>query len=174
MQALIDFIVGNIMEFWPFARVYDWECAMLVRLGKIKRELGAGIHWRWPFIDEVEKDERTEQTIDLGTCAITTKDGVSAAISANVSYKIVDLCRMWQRVTDFDDSLANLLLGLLAHYASRYTWDQLQNGRGRIERFMVRKLSAQTREWGVEITKFNLTDYVKARPYKLFVDSDND
>ncbi|HEX8321025.1 hypothetical protein [Longimicrobium sp.] len=53
MQALIDFIIRNLMAFWPLARVNAWEIGLRVRLGHVREELRTGIHWRWPFLDEV-------------------------------------------------------------------------------------------------------------------------
>lgn len=38
MQALIDFLIRNLMALWPLARVNEWNRAILVRLGKIRRE----------------------------------------------------------------------------------------------------------------------------------------
>jgi regulator of protease activity HflC (stomatin/prohibitin superfamily) len=170
MQALIDFIVSNLLAMLPFVIVEEWECAMRVRFGKIIGDVKPGFVWRIPFLEDIVSEECTEQTLNLKTATITTTDEVSVTLSANISYRVVDIKKLWRNASDFDESLGNLLLGLLAHHCSKKTYDQLMHGRGRLEPFLVKKLTEKVDKWGVEIVVLHLTDFVSARPYKHYID----
>lgn len=97
MQALIDFLLRNLRALWPIEAVDEWQRAILVRGGLIVRELEPGLRWRWPFLDRVVTWPASEVVLDLGTSTITTADGITAALSGNLSYQLVDMAKAWRR-----------------------------------------------------------------------------
>src|SRR5687768_11455921 len=118
MQQLLQYILDRLMTLWPFVMVREWNIALLVRGGKILRELGPGIWWRWPFIDEIRYCTRTECVVDLATAAIETRDGKAMAISANMAYRVTSAAKVWRTVFDMDDSLTRLALGRIASHVA--------------------------------------------------------
>ena len=171
MQALIDFIIRNLVAIQPWCRIDAWNTAVRVRWGILKEELTPGFHWRIPFIDEIRTYPRTECVADLKTAAITTKDGESVVVSGNVGFRCLSIRQMWETVWSADDSLRQLALGRLASECANREWSELHGeGRARLEAELRDAVNASVAQWGVEVTRVHLTDCVKSRQSRLFVD----
>lgn len=170
MQALIDFLVRNALKFWPLARVYSWQQGLLVRAGLIVRECPPGLSWRWPFLDEVLTWPSTEQSYDLETAAITTTDGEAVALSANLALRLTSIRQLYETVWNTEATIRRLALGEIASYCAQQAWPALQGERAALEATILARLNAQCRAWGFVVTRVRLTDLVRARPHRHYVD----
>ena len=170
MQALIDFIVRNIMALWPIEVVESWEIGLRVRLGIVREELAPGVHWRWWFIDNIITQPSTETVADLQTFSITTTDNKPATLSASLAYRVFSPKSLWLKVNDQDDSIHNLALGKLASICSGMSWKELKSDRQKTEKRLTKVLAKETEEWGVKITRVYLTDCVQAKQMRLFTE----
>jgi regulator of protease activity HflC (stomatin/prohibitin superfamily) len=170
MQALIDFIIRNLLQLWPIARVYSWQQGMRVRRGVIREELGPGLHWRWWFIDEVNTWPATQQALDLATASITTTDGVAVSISANVAYRMISIRLMWLHVWNTQKTLGQLVLGEIATQCAQRAWAELRDQRVTLESSLVTAINARVIPWGIEIDRVHLTDLVITRGHRHYVD----
>ena len=168
MQALINFVIRNLLALWPIARVYSWEQGVRIRNGVLREEVGPGLHWRWWFVDEFYRVSAAEKTIDLRVGTITTTDGHSAAISANITYRVRSVRAMWQNVHQVEDSLRDLALGFLAEECSGCTWEALRDGRSGLHARLAEHMTDGVSSWGVEVVRVHLTDLVRAKPYRFF------
>lgn len=160
MQALVDLIVRNLMALWPIAKVLEWETAILVRCGRIVRVLGHGLHWRWPFFDEVKTWPGNEVCIDLASGAITTSDGRCVTVSANCRYRLFNAALGWKMVWSFETSIKQSVLGILCTGCASRTWDELTKDRRALEAALVQEVNDVTSAWGIRVTAMNLTDLV--------------
>jgi regulator of protease activity HflC (stomatin/prohibitin superfamily) len=170
MQALVDFLIRNLARMWPVRRVNPWNGAMLVRGGKMRGALEPGLHWCWPFLDEVFLVISTEQAIDLPAGTAITTDGVSFAYSANLTYKVTDAPRNWSTVYNPDASIRNLAFGILSRSLAAHTWDELRERRTSIEAAALAAIGAEVSAWGVATTRLQVTDLTTVRALKLFGD----
>jgi regulator of protease activity HflC (stomatin/prohibitin superfamily) len=170
MQALIDFIIRNLLQLWPIARVYSWQVGCRVRGGIVREELGPGLHWRWWFIDEVEVWPGTVQGIDLATATITTADGLSVSVSANVQWRVTSMRQMklgiWNTVT----TLGLIALGEIATRCASQSWPQLKSNRAALESDLRGFVNARIATWGVEVSAVNVTDMIITRGHRHYVD----
>lgn len=171
MQALINFIIANLKAIWPVSRVYDWERGLLIRGGIIRRELEPGLHLRWSILEEVYRANCNEQTVHLPTASITTSDGKSVAVSANIAYRVLSPRTLWKAVTNIERSLTNVALGFLSTECTKRSWQDLTQRRGEVQAELVTYMSKQLEVWGVEVTRLYITDLVEARHYRLFGDA---
>lgn len=170
MQAFLDFVIRNLLALWPIARVYEWQLGMIVRGGKIQRELAPGLHWRWWFFDEVKTWPRTDIGLDLATGNITTCDGVPVSVSANMTYRMTSIATNYRRLWSTENSLKLISLGHLASYCAKQDWPSLQAQRERHEEALRSTLDTVAREWGCEVLRVHLTDCVHTRAHSHFVD----
>jgi regulator of protease activity HflC (stomatin/prohibitin superfamily) len=171
MQALIDFVVRNILQLLPFLFVQSWNAAVRVRCGKIREELAPGFHWRIPYLDEARTYARTEVVADLKTAAITTTDGEAIVISGNVGFQLRSIRQMVLTVWSVDDSLRYLALGRLASECATRAWAALHgDARKALEEQLRASLNESVGGWGIEVTRVHLTDCVKARQQRFFLD----
>lgn len=169
MQELIKFILDRLLALWPLALVNEWQLAMLVRNGRIMRDLGPGLHWRWPLVEQVTTWARTEISLDLPTAAITTADGVAVAVSANLGFRVVDLARCFRTVWNVQDSIGTIALGRIAATCSAFTFAQLCV-RGHAETTARAALAETMAPMGLGVERLHFTDCVRLRAHRLYHD----
>lgn len=170
MQALIDLILRNLKELWPFRLVHSWSHGLLVRGGKVKQELKPGIHFRWPFLDQVLSTPNTEQATNLETAAITTSDGHAIAVSANLAWRCTSVRDMWLNVWSVYETLPKLTLGHVATHCAKLTWHDLRYNRAQLETDLLAAINAHVNGWGLVVDRVQLTDLVQVRPYRHYLD----
>jgi regulator of protease activity HflC (stomatin/prohibitin superfamily) len=171
MQALLDLIIRNLLQLWPIARVYSWQAAFRVRRGVAGAEMGAGLHWRWPFLDEIYRWPKNEQCLDAQAAGITTTDRVPVTIAGNFAYHVRSIRQMWLSVFHVDSQLCKLLQSEIARAAARRTYGELVTGRGAVEAEVIEAVNARVRGWGIELTRVQLTDLTTARPHRHYLDA---
>jgi regulator of protease activity HflC (stomatin/prohibitin superfamily) len=170
VQALIEFLLRQLKAFWPLAVVPEWQRAIRVRRGLIVGEVGPGLRWRWIFLEEIRTWPRSEVAIDLGTAAVTTTDGQSVAISANLGYLLVDMALCWRTLWSMESSLGKLALAVLASAVSQMSLDHLRTERSAAESELLSRLNAVAAGWGLKIVRLHLTDCVPLRAHRHYVD----
>ena len=170
MLDLVRFLLDGLLLLWPFVIVDEWEHAMLVRRGIITRELGAGIHFRWPLLDRVETYPRVEQVEDLYVAVVETSDNIPFAVSANIAFRMVSLPQNWRAVYDSDESLTRLAIGRIASTIAARPMEALRRDRGVLERNLRSDLNAAVKDWGIKITRVHITDCVRVRALRHYVD----
>ena len=170
MQALIDFILDRLADFWPFVVVDFWETALRVRLGKDKDVLAPGCHWRWPFLDNVISEPAAEQTINLPAISVETADHYAITASGNIAYRITGIREYWRTLHDGADSLANILLSGLSRTCCENDFETLHANWDELHDEVREQLQREVAANGITITRVGITDLVQARQYRLFVD----
>lgn len=172
MQALIDFIIRNVMAFWPFFVVDFNQRAVRIRNGNPIEEVSAGLHFRRLFIEKIHTWYIAEDFIDLPFGDAQTKDGKTVTFSANVGFRIVSPMKMMRAVIDVDENLARLALGQLSTLISKRTFDELAKGNEGMRTWLKQQIDRETSEWGIEVTCVYLTNLSCARQIRLLKDGD--
>jgi regulator of protease activity HflC (stomatin/prohibitin superfamily) len=170
MQALIDFIIRNLLALWPIARIYDWQVGMVVRGGRITRELGPGLHFRWWFIDEVKTYPSTDIGLDLPTGSITTLDGVPISVSANLTYRMTSIAQAWRSLWNCENTLKLIAIGELTSYCAQRTWQTLCEDRALHETRLRERLDAAALQRGCTIVRLSLTDCIRTHAHRQYID----
>lgn len=170
MQELLRWILDRLLWLWPLFKVRQWQRAIVVRNGIIIAEPDPGLHWRWPGVDEIRTCARCECVVNLPTAAIETSDGVAVAVSANIAYVVESMTVNYLAVWDIDDSLVNLAIGRIASYISMQESTKLKSQRAQLERALVNDLNKAVKEWGVRVTRVHLTDCVRVRALRHYVE----
>lgn len=170
MQALIDFVMRYIAALWPVVCVREWETALMVRNGHIRQPLGPGLHWRWWFIEEVKRWPAVEVALDLDTAGITSTDGVSFVLSANIGYRLVDISQSWRSLWNMESTMKKTAIGIIATSCSTYSWSGLCMSRESVEYRLLTELNQLFGSWGLQVTRVHLTDLIQGRAHRQYLD----
>jgi hypothetical protein len=83
MNSFFQWVTDFFRGMKPWVTVMPWERAIRIRLGKHVREFEAGIHFRFPHLDEYVIVNTRLRVVTTGMQTISTRDGktVSAALS---------------------------------------------------------------------------------------------
>lgn len=156
---MFDRLFEILQAIWhallPFVVIQPYERGALVRLGKFKREVEPGFHWRWPLkIDEVFYENVMPRTEHIPGLSTTTADGKSIGFDAIVTYEIADIQKALLGVNDLKDAIADSCAGEIGTNLADHVWADIVHGK------VLDKLTSVCRrrgkQWGVEIIRVQL------------------
>jgi regulator of protease activity HflC (stomatin/prohibitin superfamily) len=166
--TFVDWLIALWREICFAVVVESWESGVRFRRGQPEPEpLGAGIWFFWPFLDRIEVIPRQLRFIDLPIQRITTRDGVEIALSANIGYEIANAVMAYTEVHDYEESLARLAAGHLHKRVHAWTYAELVEGLGDLEKSLEGTLTTRSKRWGITIQVVGITDMVRQRAYSL-------
>ena len=159
--------IAKAAKLFPrFVAVFPNERGVFLRLGKYKRSLEPGMYFCLPVIDEIQKLDVTPQVINLPNQSITTKDGRILAISGTVEYSICESRKALLEVQNFDASLQNLSMGVVANYVKSQLYEDCIELNG-FEENVIAEIRDKAHEWGLGVTRFWVTDLAQHKVYRL-------
>ena len=143
--------------------VFPDEEGIFLRGGKYKKKLSAGFYFKYPVYDHVEKLGIKEQIVDLPSQSVTTPEGKIIALSGTIRYEIKSAKKALLNVLDYDDSIKNLTMSLIAEYVSKAR----EPGYEDIRVAVLEDLSEAAEQWGIEVLDFWLTTYAEHKVYRI-------
>lgn len=170
LDTILTSLLDNVVNVLPVKIIHTYEQGVYFKQGKDIKLLRPGIHLHRPIIDSIEKISTVPQTINLPTQSVLTKDGEAVTVSSNLEYKIHNARKVWTKVQDLDDSLHNTGMGYLSRFVRSYNYDKLAVSTEKLEEEVLENLNEKVNPWGVTVNEFYITDFVKARQYRLFGD----
>ena len=163
---MIELLVQFISSFRCLYTITPGQAGVLCRLGKFKRTLGPGLYFVTPFIDDFTIVPTAEQINDLRAQSITTSDGKSVLISGKIRYVVTDAAAAIHNVLNFDDSLADEALGLIATEGMKRTWIQCLSHED-LANEIEKDIRRTAKVWGISISGFTITDMVEHRVVRV-------
>ena len=132
---------------------------------RYSKVLKPGIYFHFPFVDSVVLEYNQEKVINLDNITVPTMDADSKVVilSCNIRYRMADFYKAYTVVHDFEKSLKDYTLAILAQNSRGKTYDDWKNPKV-IERLQDKVLmelrEVVTEKWGLEIYKVYVTDNV--------------
>jgi len=107
--AILGFIVAAVIVAGPFFVLDEGEQAVVVRFGKIvKTHTDAGLKFRTPFVDIVNKYPKKLMSWDGEKQRIPTKENQFIWVDATARWKISDLTKFYESVTTIDNAYGRM------------------------------------------------------------------
>ena len=169
MQALIELFRQFFDELRFWATVSPWESSIRVRFGKYTKVCEPGLHFKIPIFDSFHNFNVVPRVANLPHQSLKTADGKNLALSGALAYYVDDAEKALVEVDDFETSLVNLAMGLLADYianhpAAECTHDAIQTA-------VAASLHEAAQAWGLDITHVYLVDLADVRTFRLLQDT---
>jgi len=136
--------------------IRPYERGLVERLGKFKKELGAGLHIIVPFFDRLIKVDMRERVIDVPPQEVITKDNVIVTVDAVIYYEVTDAYKVIYNVSNFDIATIKLAQTNLRNVIGELELDQTLTSRERINLKLREVLDEATDKWGVRITRVEI------------------
>ncbi len=136
--------------------VRPYERGLVERLGKFKREVGAGVHFIIPFFERMIKVDMREKVIDVPPQEVITRDNVVVTVDAVIYYEITDAYRVVYNVSNFGMATIKLAQTNLRNVIGELELDQTLTSRERINMKLRTVLDEATDKWGVRITRVEI------------------
>ncbi|MDR0408402.1 MAG: paraslipin [Campylobacteraceae bacterium] len=135
------------------------EICMVERFGKFYRQLSAGIHIIFPFIDTIQATLSTkEHIINIPSQPVITRDNVTIQIDGIVFIAVVDPYKATYNVTNYQIAVANLALTTLRSEIGSMTLDEILSNREKINSRILIILDDAGANWGTKVTRIEISD----------------
>jgi modulator of FtsH protease HflC len=131
--------------------------AIVLRFGEYQETVSdAGLHWKWPFVDEVTYMDKRVLPLDLPTAEVIASDDKRLEVDAMVRYKIVDPLKFFRTVQGderiFNSQLSTTTSSNLRQVLGRVPFDTLLSDQRIVMMNQIRDLvEADAETYGVKI-----------------------
>ena len=137
--------------------------------GKVKTKELKPSHWYWvwPLFMEYEFIKIKTQVKDVRVQSVWTKDGKDMAFGVSIRLYVQKPLSALLEVYDYDESLQNIVLGLVAKHIREHTLEELKSYLDRFNTTLLDTLRIEARGWGLYIQKVQVTDVGTTRNLRL-------
>lgn len=164
---MFDKLIQMIQQFGkdmlPFVIVEEWNEAVLLRFGKYKCVLKAGIHFKIPFLDSVIEHAVITQSVNLPAQTLTTLDEKEIVLKAIIRYKVFDVRKFLLSVMHANDVLIDTTQGMIRDIVEVTNWEDLVDVNYRITNEVLQFVE----KWGIEIEAITITDLGIVKTYRI-------
>ena len=151
--ALVVLVTGVFSMY----QVAEWEKAILFRLGEIvKTDVQPGLHFKFPFINNVRKFDGRILTLDVDPGRFLTVEKKNVIVDSFVMWRIADPKRFYTAVMG-DERMARQRLeqivkdGMRGQFSKRTVNQVVSEERDTITKDLTVAASAQAGQIGIEI-----------------------
>lgn len=141
--------------------VHQNEHALVLRFGELKRDVPEpGLHWKLPFIDNVEYFNRRILDLDTSEEEITASDQKRLVVDAFSRYRIVNPLLFYQNVRD--QQRVRVVVGPLVVSAIRRVLgnatlqDVVKDRREALMKEIARQVNSEAKDYGIEVVDVRL------------------
>lgn len=134
--------------------IKQYERAIILRLGKYNRQVGAGVQTRLPFADNILVVDIREKVSEFKAERMLTKDNVPVTIDAILRYKIIE-----QRAKDailnvenFNQMIQQVSQTTLRNNIGSSLFQDILSKREEINSHVRTTIESEASNWGVEVT----------------------
>lgn len=164
-DKLVDVVVQFIDCFRFFQVIDADEQGILLRNGLMAKVLEPGLHWFWPMIYRVRKDNVATRLYEMVAQSLVTKDGKCVAAGIVVTSKIRNIERSILDVENVDSAIQDACQATLAELVMESSWDTLRTAE------FADRLTTECRKlafkYGMEIIKVRLHELAPLRTFRL-------
>ena len=135
---------------------------LVERLGKYRRFADPGFNWIIPRVDRMIQVNTTEQMVDAQPQEIITNDNLNARVDAQVYFKVKDdeesVKSSQYNVNNYQYQIVNLARTTLRNIIGTLTLKSANSERDKINSALLKTLSKETMNWGMEIVRTELKE----------------
>ena len=135
------------------------DMVVIERLGKFNRVLSGGMSFIIPIVDTVRSTMTTqEQTIDIPSQSVITKDNVNINIDGIVFCKVQDAQDATYNIRYFKDAISKLAMTTLRSEIGSMELDSTLSNRETLNSKLQGALGEAAAVWGIKITRVEISD----------------
>lgn len=133
--------------------------AVVERLGKYSRTLGAGFHVLIPFLDKVAyKRSLKEEVMDIPSQVCITRDNVSVEIDGVIYLQVQDAKMSAYGIDDYRLGATQLSQTSLRSAIGKIDLDKTFEERETINQQVVEAVDEAAQNWGIKVLRYEIKD----------------
>lgn len=155
--------IGLIILFFSGIRIVRPTRRGLIEMfGKYSSFAEPGFHWVMPIICKMYLVNTTEQMMNAEPQEIITFDNLNARVDAQVYFKVKQdeesVKKSQYNVNNYEYQIVNLARTTLRNIIGTLTLKSANSERDRINKELLRTLTAETASWGIDIVRTELKE----------------
>lgn len=172
LEKVIDKLLELGSDLIPFEIINHYDRGVKLRFGKAvcnrqgkPKVLTPGLHFKWPFIDNINSHMVKVTTMDLSEQTVTTKDGQSVVARGVLKYEVNDVATLLLEVDSPAAAVKDMSMGILRDTLVEKNWSECNDPE--LGKQVATKIRREAKKWGIEIQTFTLTDLAIMRSIRL-------
>jgi len=165
IKDLIQYLTTNL-KFWVI--INDWQTALHLRNGKIKRLCNSGIYFKVPFIDAFYAQPSRMQEIHASHINVLSMDGVGYTISGSLFFKITDIREYYLAYSEPFEIMSAMLRNNIVKISS--SLKALDFNINIMEICILNGLHTEEKK-GFEFIEFKVVTITNAKTFRLIQDN---
>ena len=155
LLSYLSLIAGGAIIFSSFLIIVrQYERAVVLRLGRYRRQVGPGIQTRIPFADNVLVVDIRERVSEFKAERMLTKDNVPVTIDAILRYKVMETRSKDAilNVQNFNEMIKQVSQTTLRNNIGSALFQDILSKREDINHIVKNVISEEAGSWGIEVT----------------------
>jgi regulator of protease activity HflC (stomatin/prohibitin superfamily) len=151
-------IFAALFIFSGFRIVQEYERGIVFRLGRVVRNIGAGLNWIFPGLEQLRKVDIRTMTVPIERQETITRDSVTVKIDAVLWYRIVSPARAILSVADYRNAVHQMALTTLRNIIGQHDLDEVLKERDNINHTLQKIVDDATEPWGIKVESVEMKD----------------
>jgi len=140
-----------------FVVVYDGQHGLKFTLGRAKRVVGPGVHFKWPIVQRIRVEETKHTTLDLEPQVIQLSDDLVYEVDAKVLYQITNLHKALIEVDELVTAMQNRVVLAIQRVVSAQTRATITDTQAMVASILA-DLAPMEEQWGVRILQLGFSN----------------
>jgi hypothetical protein len=154
------FVIALLLGF-ALRVAWQWESAVILRLGKFSGLRGPGVFWIMPFIERpVVWIDRRVRTTGFAAEKTLTADTVPVNVDAVLFWTVTDPMKAALAVEDFEEAVAWAAQTALRDVIGRTELGAMLVGRENLDQEVQALIGVRTESWGISVHSVEIRDVV--------------
>ena len=155
--VIVVLIVVGVIILRGITIVRQSTVKIVEYLGRYSKTFSPGLHYRIPLLMRVRAMVDTRETIcDFEKQTVITKDNVKCVIDGVGFFKIIQPEKAIYAVSDYYNSISQLMMTNLRNVLGQLTLDEAQTSRSEVSRTILHDINLITAAWGIEVTNVEI------------------
>lgn len=126
--------------------------------GKYTRSVAAGLNFKIPLVQRVQKVSLALQPLALQRYSVITKDNADVQVSVTLNYQVADAQKYFYNNTNSEESMSQLVRGHLRDIIGRMSLDQALGQTAQINKELFDAVDGLTGVFGIKIIRVNIDE----------------
>jgi regulator of protease activity HflC (stomatin/prohibitin superfamily) len=148
-------IIGLAIIISAFLMIIkQYERAIILRLGRYQRQVGAGVQTRIPFVDSILVVDVREKVREFKAERMLTKDNVPVTIDAILRYRIIEerARDAVLNVENFNQMIQQVSQTTLRNNIGSSVFQDILSRREEVNQHIKTVIASEASNWGIEVT----------------------
>lgn len=137
---------------------YEWEKAVILRLGKYKTVKGPGLFLVIPVVDHALFIDTRLMTVDIPQQQAITKDNVPVTVDGVIFFKVLSPNKAILEIQNYKFAMREFALASLRDLIGELSLDELLSERDQIGHKLEKLVEQNATNWGLHVTTIKLQD----------------